>query len=164
MKKILTIILILIMAFSVMTACGGRSKSDNSAGAEGDVSQMLKDLIDGAGLGTEDQRDSAKEIIDMESADKSVWPADKLSVALPEYPNGTFSVMNDGNGLMIGNTDEETMKAYADVLSEDGWEVEDIAPDMGIIVYDATKGGWTLRFQQSMADGRANIVLMKDDE
>jgi hypothetical protein len=162
MKKPLAITLLIILTALLLTACGG--DRSNSGITENDGKEMAKKAIDAAGVGTEEQRSQAKGFVDLLDADLSVWPADKLPVAIPEYPNGTFLVVTEGDTIAVNvqETDADTVKGYIGMLEADGWDVADISA-LGILVYDAAKDGWEVRVQQSTST-IVTILINKAEE
>jgi len=149
MKKILMIMSVLILTLSMLTACGALN---NFNGDENDGKQLAKYLIGISGLGTEEQREQAIEFVDLVDADLSIWPADKLPVDLPKYPNGEFLVITeeDAVGVSVQNTDTDTVKEYIDMLKADGWVIVDKS-EYGFVIYEAAKDGWELIIQQSIS-------------
>lgn len=137
--------LVLIPTVSLLAACSNSNNKDDND------KQMAKDAIDIANLGTQEQREQAKEFVDAVDTNLSLWPASKLPIDLPEYPGGEmYVVLNEGNLTVVNiqGTTPDTVKEYIETLRTAGWEiVEDSVA--GILFYSATKDGWKLGIQQS---------------
>jgi len=148
MKKIFVIGLVFIITLSLLTSCAGTGKYG-----------IVKNLIDAAGLGSQEQRDMAKDIIDATDTDSSKWPADRLPIYLPPYPNGNFMVIKEGEsiGVSIQDTDMDTLEKYVEILKADGWDVVDGMVLDILLYYDAIKDGWTLRLTKSTS---SHIVIL----
>ena len=159
MKKLLALTLVLILALSALTACGGGTGGGNSDGNDtaseesdnngNDMEQavdLVEVVIDESEIANIDE---LKEILDM--AVNAKWPADKLPDGVPPYPEGICIADGEPGNIVIviSGTSEEIKDQYIETLTDGGWTVTAEDEQYGtaiVVIYTAVKEECEIKF------------------
>jgi len=141
-KKNISLLLALLLSFSLFAACGANpGEIDGEAFAKG----LLDSVIDNYGGASKEERDELKEALGS-LTDK--WPADRLPDGFPIYPDGVVSsalTVDGAETIVIDKTGKDSFRQYAETLKDAGWAFTQDAAVESLGVYEANKDGWEIK-------------------
>ena len=158
MKKFLVLVMTLLLAVALLTACGGKDEGDgngntNEGGAPSSAPTAATANGDsdlGSGLGSDWRSDEESGSIGL----SDTWPSG-LPSDLPVYTDGKIE-MNGASSVVIAETDEDAFTAYIEAVKDAGWEIEEI---MRYIV-SATKGEDEVNIRYITGEGKNIVRIM----
>lgn len=157
MKKLLTILLVAVMAVSVFSGCGIKKKLEQKAG-EAIGEKMLEGL---AGDGVDIDLDGDEVVIEGSDGEKlefgsGEWPDSDLAKDIPEYKDGKIDGVfkaNDSFQVTIKETDEKYFSDYMKKIKADFSENSFEGNSEGSITYSGTDKA-----------GNSILIFFEDEE
>ena len=158
MKKILAIALVMILALSLLTACGG---NDNGGGISTNppASNNGGNNNGGNNNGGNNNTNDDKPDMSLTEYMGGDWPTAYLPKDMPEYDEGIRTVTAKPGDVGISYFSHDPLTkfdAYLDALKNDGWKVEETVEGMGT----ATKGKWEITY--AWGDKNASLFIKYD--
>ena len=144
MKKIFAIVLVLVLAISLLTACGGNNDNNNSTG------------------GNNNAGDDKPDMNLPELTAGSEWPTAYLPKDFPKFNATPITVNGKPGDFAISYTTSTTtdeLMEYLNGLKSSGWTLKEIKTGMGT----ATKGKWKISYssgEATNAPGTFNHTLV----
>jgi hypothetical protein len=152
MKKILALALVMVLALSLFTACGG---GNDNGGNGGDNSNPTNNN-GGSSNPTDNPGNNSNEPTSGDG-----WPSSLLPSSLPEYTEGeiSYSVNDKGKiSIVIKEPTTDNIVAYFNALLEDGWNGTLHQPGLiGI----CKKGDWEFEYGVDRESGQIEIDVEK---
>ena|GEM_PF-4528512 len=159
MKKTLVMPLIVALALLLLAGCVSRTVEmpeypvDFSSGEQKIAAE--KSLLEDEPASAGEYSDLAEDIITSPDTD---WPADKLPLGMPQYPDGKMlvSVMGGSVLINISGTTTSSINDYLAALQTAGWE----SKQGSAALYVATNGDW--RVQISFGEDNLTIMVVQN--
>ena len=139
MKKIFAIALVMVLALSLLTACGGNGDNNNSTG--GNNSNPTSTNGNNNNNAGDDKPDMSLPKIEMGEE----WPTAYLPKDLPEFnakPTNVTAKPGDVSISYVTSTTTVELMEYLNGLKSNGWTLNEIDSTMGTV----KKGKWKITY------------------